>query len=157
MASNVFYANTSIVSIFHSEGDDSPLHDYTNNLSKIYFDSRLEYLNIIGTLNFTVSFDQRNPSGSTIVRGESVRTIYNHSLGYEPIGILVDRSTREVLVGNYFITDSLSKSFRSICLLTDTSNFYIKEKYFVQSATLVKVTKPYTLYICGNSAKTSSA
>lgn len=165
MPTNVFYANSSVVSIWTNpdnlSGDNTPLNNHLNNLDRIKFDSRLDYLNIVGVQNFTISLGfvdinrvnsgKKGKDSSLIpIEGSSITNIATHNFGYVPGGILVDRDTNQALAGNFFITNNDNTSFRMLYLLADSNYFYIKDKYFVRISPLQAQTKSFTLYILNN-------
>lgn len=165
MPTNVFFANASTVSIWTnpdgSQGDNTPLNNPRNYLDRLYFDTRLDYLNIVSIVNFTFSFGyidinrvnsgKKGKSSSLIpIQGDSTSIISAHNFGYTPGGILVDRDTRQAVAGNSFITNNDNTSFRMIYLMADNNYFYLKEKHFVRISPLLATTKNYTLYIFNN-------
>lgn len=171
MSTNVLWAGTvsgrKIVSIFNNPtgqaGSNVPLNNPLSNLDRIYFDSRFDYLSITSKTDFvqpfsriTLNTDSNNNKGKSADeypnQGSSIYTIYRHNLGYIPAVVLVDYDTRELVGSNMIIQNINNNSFRTLGLIMDTTNVYLKEKYFVRIEELPAITKRYTLLVFENPA-----
>jgi hypothetical protein len=171
MSTNVLWAGTvsgrKIVSIFNNPvgqtGSNVPLNNPTANLSRIYFDTRFNYLNIVNKIDFVQSYpsvelntDENNNKGKSASAypkiGYSVYTITSHSLGYVPAAILIDYDSREVIGSNMFVQNLDNNSYRTATLMMDNQNIYLKENYFVRNVLLPALTRRYTLLIFSNNA-----
>jgi len=171
MSTNVLWAGTvsgrKIVSIFNNPvgqtGSNTPLNNPTANLSRIYFDTRFSYLNIVSKVDFVQSYplielntDPNNSKGKSAAAypktGSIIHTITNHSLGYVPAAILIDYDTREIIGSNMFVQNLDNNSYRTATLMMDNQNIYIKENYLVRNVPLGALTRRYTLLICNNDA-----
>lgn len=171
MSTNVLWAGTvsgrKIVSIFSNPegqvGSNVPLNNPLPNLDRIYFDSRFEYLSITSRTDFIQSYpavqlntDSNNFKGKTAsefpIQGSNLYTIFSHNLGYPPAVILIDYDTRELIGSNMFVQNLNNFSYRTASLMTDSTNVYLKEQYFVRIEKLPAITKRYTLLIFSNTA-----
>lgn len=172
MSTNVFWAGnvlgTKVVSIYNnpdgSVGNTAPLLEPNVYLDRIYLDTRFEYLNIISKTTFVKSYPYIEPysSGSNSKgkdateyprQGYNIYTITNHGLNYTPAGILIDSDTKEIIGSNMIIQNIGNDSLRHIGLLADSTNFYIKENYFVRRRALTSLTRSYALLIFNNTAE----
>jgi len=171
MSTNVFWAGnvsgTKVVSIYNNLdeiGNTAPLLQPNVFLNRIYFDTRFSYLNIILSLSFTKSYPYIEPySTETNVKGKTpsefprqgynIYSITNHGLGYTPAGILLDSDTKEIIGSNMIIQNIGNDSLRYVGLIADSTNFYIKENYFVRRKPLTSLTRSYTLLVFSNTAE----
>jgi hypothetical protein len=155
MTTTVLYAGnvntTNVVCIFSNptglSGNNAPLFNPTQNLDRLYFDSRFEYLNIVYNGTFTTVYNavDTNSSDPTIlVKGENYKTTVIHNFGYTPAAILLDFDTKEIIGAQNFI-QSVNSSFRVASLQMDSNNFYIKERYHVVNDPLPSVTRRYII------------
>lgn len=171
MSTNVLWAGTvsgrKVVSIFNNPegqtGSNVPLNNPLSNLDRIYFDSRFEYLSITSRTDFTqaypnitVNTDANNYKGKSAsefpVQGSSLYTIFRHNLGYPPAAILIDYDTRELIGSNMFVQNLNNNSYRTVSLVIDNTNVYLKENYFVRRENLPAITSRYTLLLFENTA-----
>jgi len=169
MSTNVLWAGTvsgrKIVSIFNNPtgqtGSNIPLNNPSGNLSRVYFDSRFNYLNITSKIDFVhlyplveVNTDPNNSKGKGASEypkiGSVIYTLTTHSLGYVPAAILVDYDSREVIGSNMFVQNLDNNSYRTATLMMDSQRIYLKENYFVRNVSLNALTRRYTLLICSN-------
>jgi len=164
--STVLYANANVVSIWTNPtsniGDNTPLYDPRNNINRLVYDSRLDYLNIIYIANFTISLGYRENPGFTsgkkfpdLVFTETIN-VATHNLGYTPSFILLDRETRQSVTGNTFSINSDASSFRVFSALTDSNFYYLKIRYFVGKNPLLAETKRFTIYGFNNPSTVGS-
>jgi len=172
MPTNVFWAGnvsgTKVVSIYNNPdgavGNTAPLLEPNVYIDRIYFDTRFDYLNIVSKVTFIKSYPYIEPySNGTNAKGKdptefpkkgyNIYTITSHGLGYTPAGILLDSDTREVIGSNMIIQNIGNDSIRHIGLIADSTNFYIKENYFVRRQALTTLTRSYTLLIFNNTAE----
>jgi hypothetical protein len=136
MTTNVLWAGNiagaPVVTIFNNppeeEGNNKPVYNRFDNLDKIYFDSRFNYINLVWQSDLTFAF-----SNVTIGNlGQKTTTIGYHNLGYTPAGILIDSDTREIVTNNYIQIVNLDSS-RKISLLIDSVRFYLNKQFFEDS------------------------
>jgi hypothetical protein len=172
MSTNVLWAGTvsgrKIVSIFNNPdgqtGSNVPLNNPLPNLNRIYFDSRFEYLSITSKTEFIqaypsidVNTDPNNNKGKEASeypkQGTNTYTIFRHNLGYPPAVVVIDYDTRELIGSNMFVQNLDNNSYRTATLMVDTTNVYLKEKYFVRRVGLPAITRRYTLLIFENTAQ----
>lgn len=171
MTTKVFWAGKigtrAVVSIFSNPvgqaGSNTPLNNPTNNLGRVFFDSRFDYLENVVSVVFTKYHDIIQPSASTSTKkgkigiaspidGFTTTTVFNHNYGYIPTAMLIDSATNFALPANYFLQNVKNNSFRIISLLADTTNIYLREKYFARIDSLPSLTKQYRLLVFDNIA-----
>lgn len=160
MTTTVLYAGKvsgkNVVSIFSNPvgqaGSNTPLTTPINNLNRVYFDSRFEYLNIISENTFIQTFPEVIYPG-TLDQVTRQYTIGIHNLGYRPACMLIDYDSREIVASNMFIQIVNERSYRKIGLMADTQNFYIREQYYVDGDDLPSLTRRYTLLTFSNTAE----
>lgn len=171
MSTKVLWAgrlgNRGVVSIFENPvgqtGSNAPLNNPLDFLSRVYFDTRFNYLNIVAETEFSklytfidvnkeASGKKGKSSREVPIDGQNIVKIYDHNLGYTPSGILYDLETNDALSGNVFVQNVDNTSFRLLYLLADSTSFYIKEKYFVRLKPLQSITKKYRLLVFNNPA-----
>jgi hypothetical protein len=171
MSTNVLWAGTvsgrKIVSIFNNPvgqtGSNVPLNNPTANLSRIYFDTRFQYLNIVSKIDFVQSYplvelntDENNNKGKSASAypkmGSATYTITSHNLGYVPASVLIDYDTREVIGSNMFVQNLDNNSYRTATLMMDNQKIYLRENYLVMNVALPALTRRYTLLIFKNDA-----
>jgi hypothetical protein len=139
---------------------DQALYDPINNLDRVFFDTRFNYLNIVREATFDLKYPfrdvNRQPSGkkgksSSLValQGTETYKVIDHGLGFTPAAILVDTATNRSIAGNVFAQNVDNTSFRIIYLTVDANSFYIKERYFVRQNQLPELPKTYKLYMFG--------
>jgi hypothetical protein len=149
MSTNVFWAGNvngaPVVTIFNNsldeEGNNKPVYNRFDNLDKIYFDSRFNYINLVWQLDLTFAFSNISIGNS----GQKITTIGYHNLGYTPAGILIDSDTREIVTNNNYIQIVNFDSSRKVSLLIDSVRFYLKEDYDSSTGNLPALTKRYTI------------
>lgn len=171
MTTKVFWAGKigtrAVVSIFSNPvgqtGSNTPLNNPINNLDRVIFDSRFDYLENLVSVTFTKYHDLVQPSASSPTKkgkvgiaspidGFTTTTVFNHNFGYIPSAMLIDSSTNFALPANYFLQNVKNNSFRIISLLADTTNIYLREKYFARVDSLPSLTKQYRLLVFDNIA-----
>jgi hypothetical protein len=150
MTTNVLWAGNiagaPVVTIFNNssneEGNNKPVYNRFDNLDKIYFDSRFNYINLVWQLDLTFAFSNVSVGNS----GQNITTIGYHNLGYTPAGILIDSDTREIVTNNNYTQIVNLDSSRKVSLLIDSVRFYLKENYENPNADLPALTKRYTIF-----------
>lgn len=171
MTTKVFWAGKigarAVVSIFSNPvgqaGSNVPLNNPTNNLGRVFFDSRFDYLETVISVSFTKFHDLIQPNSSSSskkgktginspIDGFSTTTVFTHNFGYIPTAMLIDSATNFALPANYFIQNVNNNSFRILSLLADTTNIFLREKYFVRVDSLPSLTKQYKLLVFDNTA-----
>jgi hypothetical protein len=136
-----------VVASIYEGGNDDPLYNPYGNFHRLYFDSRLDYLNIVGQhdvglyLAFqpvnTVSSGKKGKSASDILRSDAtVHVAWYHGQNYRPAIALYDLNTRRAVAGNQFVQVVNATSFRMIFAMVDSVAVYVMERYFVRSADL---------------------
>ena len=148
--------SSQVVSIYEG-GDDNPLYDPTGNLSRLYFDSRLDYLNIVAQGDVSVSFPfegvttncgKKGKDCSAVARsGVRSYTIYAHGQSYTPAILLYDLDNSHAITGNMFIQTISNTSFRMCWVVVDSTYVYIKERWFVRYNNLDAVNRNYRIYV----------
>lgn len=175
MSTNVLWAgklgSRGVVSIFSNPagqtGSNTPLNNPLDYLSRVYFDTRFNYLNIVAETEFSrlysfvdvnrQSTGKKGKSSEQVpIEGQNTVKIYDHNLGYTPGCILYDLESNDALSGNVFVQNVDNTSFRLLYLLADENSFYIKEKYFVRLKPLPSLTKKYRLLVFNNPATVPS-
>ena len=154
-----------VVSIFTNPknytGDDSPLDNPLANLNRVFFDTRFNYINIVAEATVTLNFEFRDINKQSAgkkgkdtrlipIEGEKIFTAYPHNLGYVPAGILYDLDNNQAISGNTFLQNIDNTSFRLLYLLADSTNFYIKERYFVRGFPLPAISKTFKVLTFSN-------
>lgn len=144
-----------VVSIYEG-GDDNPLYNPTGYLNRLFFDSRLDYLNITAQIDTSVNFPyegvttncgKKGKDCSAIVRsGNRTYNIAAHGLPYKPSVILYDLSDSRALTGSMFIQTVSNTSFRLCWVVVDDTFIYIKERWFVRFNNLPALTKNYRIF-----------
>lgn len=165
MSTTVLYAgnvgNRPVVSIFSNpdgqQGSNLPLNNPIQYLDRVYLDTRLEYLQVINTRNFTQTF----PKVEATVLGNpnSVTTDYeiiSHPYGAPPACFLLDFDTREVILSNTYMQIVNDRSYRVISLVVDNSKYYIRERTYVNGDELPPITRRFSLIVFNNTAEVPS-
>jgi hypothetical protein len=147
---------SNVVSIYEG-GDDNPLTNPTGNLNRLYFDSRLDYLNIVGQIDTSVSFPfeaittscgKKGKDCSAIVRsGQRIYNLGAHGQAYTPAILLYDLGSRRAITGNMFIQTVSNTSFRLCWVVIDATYIYLKERWFVRYNDLAAIDKNYRIHI----------
>lgn len=166
MTTNVLWAGATggkqVVSIFNNpagqQGSNLPLTNPTTYLSRIYFDTRFDYLNIISKTDFVQNYSlvtaDTDPTVTT--KNTNEYTIAIHNFGYVPAAILIDYDTREIIAGHTYVQLENNNSFRIVSLAMDSTKFYIKERNIVNKDSLTTLTRRYTLLAFENPATVPS-
>jgi hypothetical protein len=134
------------VASIYEGGDDNPLSNPTGHINRIYFDSRFDYLNIVGQTDVTVNFDyqqtttncgKKGKDCSLIPRsGTNTFTLHAHGLNYRPAIAVFDLGTSRGVAGNRFIHAVNNTSFRLVWVLIDGIYVYLRERWFVRQTAL---------------------
>jgi hypothetical protein len=166
MTTNVLWAGTSggkkVVSIFNNpagqQGSNLPLTNPTSYLSRIYFDTRFDYLNIIQKTDFVQNYSlvSADPDPTVTTKNTNEYTIAIHNFGYVPAAILIDYDTREIIAGHTYVQLVNNNSYRIASLAMDDTKFYIKERHTVNIDSLNSLTRRYTLLAFENPASVPS-
>lgn len=145
-----------VVSIY-SSGDNLPLQNPANYLDRLYFDSRLDYLNIVGQIDVSQTFayqavttncGKKGKDCSLIPRtGENTYNLGAHGQTYRPAIAITDTDTKQGLSGNMFIQAISNTSFRMCWVLINDTYIYLKERWWVRQNNLPAVTKNFRIYI----------
>lgn len=142
-----FYARGTdgLVSI-HEQGADfeNPL----SNLDKIYFNSQLDYLQIVQIFSGTLSLGTR--ANGTI--SDQMYTLGPHGLGYAPMVLGVRKDNGQYFCGDMLIFAGGRSSFRSLTAGSDTTYIYIRETNYLTTGgpSAPAVSFDYSLYLLGN-------
>ena len=166
MTTNVLWAGTTggkkVVSIFNNpagqQGSNLPLTNPTSYLSRIYFDTRFDYLNIIQKTDFVQNYSlvSADPDPTVTTKNTNEYTIAIHNFGYVPAAILIDYDTREIIAGHTYVQLVNNNSYRIASLAMDDTKFYIKERHTVNIDSLNSLTRRYTLLAFENPASVPS-
>ena len=166
MTTNVLWAGTTggkkVVSIFNNptgqQGSNLPLTNPTSYLSRIYFDIRFDYLNIIQKTDFVQNYSlvSADPDPTVTTKNTNEYTIAIHNFGYVPAAILIDYDTREIIAGHTYVQLVNNNSYRIASLAMDDTKFYIKERHTVNIDSLNSLTRRYTLLAFENPASVPS-
>jgi len=134
------------VASIYEGGDDNPLYNPTGHINRIYFDSRFDYLNIVGQTDVTVNFDyqqttqdcgKKGKDCSLIPRsGTNTFTLHAHGQNYRPAIAVFDLGTSRGVAGNRFIHAVNNTSFRLVWALIDGAYVYLRERWFVRQTPL---------------------
>lgn len=148
--------STSVVSIYEG-GDDNPLADPVGNLGRVYFDSRLDYLNIVaqGDVSVSLPYEQittacgkKGKDCAAIVRsGVRSYTLFAHGQSYVPAILMYDLSTSRAVTGNMFLQTISNTSFRLCWVVVDGIYVYLKERWFVRYNDLGAIDKSFRIYV----------
>jgi len=143
-----------VLSIYEG-GDDNPLYNPTNYLNRLYFDSRLDYINIVGQADVSITFNYRavvsvssgKKSNTQAVQTGTVSTVIGaHGGSYRPAFAGYDLDTGRAITGNMFIQSVSNTSFRLCYLLIDNTYLYIIERWFVRLNALPSITKNFRFF-----------
>ena len=166
MTTNVLWAGTTggkkVVSIFNNptgqQGSNLPLTNPTSYLSRIYFDTRFDYLNIIQKIDFVQNYSlvSADSDPTVTIKNTNEYTIAIHNFGYVPAAILIDYDTREIIAGHTYVQLVNNNSYRIASLAMDDTKFYIKERHTVNIDSLNSLTRRYTLLAFENPASVPS-
>jgi len=150
--------NTSTVVTSIYEGpSDAPLTDYVNNIDKLYFDTRLDYMHLVATVNVSVSFafqqvtqdcGKKGKDCSAIPRSGTVwHTLGTHNRAYTPTILLFDTDNNRALSGTMFIQNISNNSFRLCAVYVDNTSIYLRERWFVRYNALSSITRNFKVYV----------
>lgn len=141
----------------YSGTDDGPLNSPTSYLDRLYFDTRLDYMHLVKTIEISVTFPGENVTASCGKKGKNCADIprqgtrdYNlgaHGQGYTPTCLIYDATSGRAITGTMFIQVQSNNSFRICNLRVNSSNIYIKEKWFVRSNNLPETTRSLKVYV----------
>lgn len=149
-----------VLSIYEG-GDDYPLYNPTAYLNRVYFDSRLDYLSIVGQADTSIAFEYRpvttvssgkKSTTEAIQTGTVSRVLLAHGGGYRPAVAGYDLDTGRALSGNMFIQSISNTSFRICWLLVDETYLYLIERWFVRLNALPAITKNFRFFAFNKSA-----
>jgi hypothetical protein len=145
------------VASIYEGGDDNPLYNPSGYITRVFFDSRFDYLNIVRQTDVSVTFAYEGvntqPTGkkgkntADIPRsGANTMLIDTHNLGYTPALVIYDLQTRRGVAGNRLVHALDNKSFRFIYVAASSSVTYLRESWFVRSVALPAKTIVFRLY-----------
>jgi hypothetical protein len=134
------------VASIYEGGDDNPLYNPTGYINRIYFDSRFDYLNIVGQTDVTVNFDYQQTTQDCGKKGKDCSLIprsgtnnfilHAHGQNYRPAIAVFDLGTSRGVAGNRFIHAVNNTSFRLVWVLIDGIYVYLRERWFVRQTAL---------------------
>ena len=134
------------VTSIYEGGDDNPLYDPTGYINRVYFDTRFDYLNIVGQTDASVNFDfqdvtqncgKKGKDCSLIPRsGTNTFVLAAHGQSYRPAIAIFDMQTARGVAGNRFIHAVNNTSFRLVWVLVDDTYVYLRETWFVRQSSL---------------------
>ena len=144
------------VTSIYEGGDDNPLFSPTSYINRLFFDTRFDYLTIVGHASVSVYFTaeqttqncgKKNKSCSLIPRtGVNTHVLHTHGLGYRPAIALQDIGTGRGVAGNRFIHAVNNTSFRLVTALIDDTYVYLRELWFVRQTALPAKTVNMRIY-----------
>lgn len=150
-----------VVSIYEG-GDHNPLTNPSGYISRMFFDTRFDYLNLVATIDTSVSMPQesitercgkKGKDCSAIVRsGERVYAIASHGQSYVPAILIYDLSNNRALTGSQFIQSISNTSFRLCHVVVDATTIYIRERWFVRYNNLPAYNVNYRVYVLNKPA-----
>jgi hypothetical protein len=145
-----------VVSIYEG-GDDAPLSNPTQHMSRMHFDTRFDYLNLVARVDASVSFPyegittacgKKGKDCSAIVRsGNRSFTVAAHGQAYTPAIMIYDLSNNRALTGSMFIQVISNTSFRLCWVVVDGTYVYLRERWFVRYNALPALTSNYRIYV----------
>jgi hypothetical protein len=148
---------TDYAASIYSGTDDNPLSDPTSYLDRLYFDTRLDYMHLVKTIDISIDFPFENVTQSCGKKGKNCADIprqgtrdYNlgaHGQNYTPTCLIYDINNGRAMTGTMFIQVNSNNSFRLCNLRVDSTNIYIKEKWFVRSNSLTASTRDFRVFI----------
>lgn len=134
------------VTSIYEGGDDNPLYNPTGYINRVFFDTRFDYLNIVGQTDVSVNFDyqevtqncgKKGKDCSLIPRaGTNTFTLAAHGRDYRPAIAIFDLQTSRGVAGNRFIHAVNNTSFRLVWVLIDDTYVYLRERWFVRQTAL---------------------
>ncbi len=146
-----------VVTSIYDGSDDNPLTNPTGHLDRMYFDTRFDYMHIVKTIELSQSFAKEDVTTNCGKKGKNCADIprqgtrdYNlgaHGQSYKPTIMVYDTGNYRALTGTMFIQVISNNSFRLCNVRVDSTNIYLKEKWFVRSNTLSATTKNFKVYI----------
>lgn len=153
---------STVVTSIYDGSDDNPLNSPTDHLDRLYFDTRLDYMHIVKQIDFSQSFSAENVTTNCGKKGKNCADIprqgtndYNlgsHGQNYKPTILLYDLNNFRAITGTMFIQVISNNSFRLCSVRVDSSNVYLKEKWFVRSNALTATTKNFRVYVLNKPA-----
>lgn len=144
------------VTSIYEGGDHNPLYDPLGYINRVFFDTRFDYLNIVGQADAAVNLDyqevnqdcgKKGKDCSLIPRsGTNTFTLAAHGLNYRPAIAIVDLETSRGVAGNRFIHAVNNTSFRLVLVLIDDFYVYLREQWFVRQTALPAKTVNLRIY-----------
>jgi hypothetical protein len=148
--------STYVTSIY-SGTDDNPLSNPTAYLDRLYFDTRLDYMHLVRTIDISVAFPGEGVTTDCGKKGKNCADIprqgtrdYDlgaHGQSYTPTCLIYDRDNGRAITGTMFIQTVSNNSFRLCSLRVSTSRIYIKEKWFVRSNNLDATNRNFRVFV----------
>jgi hypothetical protein len=149
--------SSTLVTSIYDGSDDNPLNNPTGNLDRLYFDTRLDYMHIVKQIDLSQAFPEEGVTTSCGKKGKNCADIprqgtrdYNlgqHGQSYKPTILLYDTGNARALTGTMFIQVISNNSFRLCNVRVDSTNIYLKERWFVRSNSLTAITKNFRVYV----------
>lgn len=145
-------ANSSgLLSIFEAVGTTpetkyAPINSPYQNLDRIYFDTRFDYLNIVHSFSASVSFPFENVTETCGKKGKNCALVPRtgvilthlgyHGQNYIPAVLGYDLDTKRALCGDQIVQVNGSTTFRLFQLLVDQNSVWIKQRWYVKGVAL---------------------
>jgi hypothetical protein len=156
--------NTTIAAATIYDGpDDAPIADPLNYINRVYFDTRFDYMHVVKTIQVSKDFVKEDVTQSCGKKGKNCADIprqgtRDHNLGahgqtYKPAVLLYDTGSNKAITGTTFIQIVSNNSFRVCSVRVDSSNIYLKEKWFVRSNNLTAISKNFKIDILNKPAE----
>lgn len=140
-----------LLSIFEAVGTTpeskyAPINSPYQNIDRIYFDSRFDYLNIVNTFSANISFPFENVTQSCGKKGKNCALVPRtgttlthlgyHGQNYVPAVLGYDLDTNRALCGDQIVQVNGTTTFRLFQLLVDQNSVWIKQRWYVRGVAL---------------------
>jgi len=156
-------ANSSgLLSIFEAVGTTTeskyaPINSPFQNLDRIYFDTRFDYLNIVHSFSASVSFSFENVTQTCGKKGKNCALVPRtgvtlthlgyHGQNYIPAVLGYDLNTNRALCGDQIVQVNGTTTFRLFQLLVDQNSVWIKQRWYVKGEALAEKTFIFKVFI----------
>lgn len=141
----------SLLSIFEAVGTTpeskyAPINSPYQNLDRIYFDTRFDYLNIVHSFSASVSFPFEDVTQTCGKKGKNCALVPRtgvilthlgyHGQNYIPAVLGYDIDTKRALCGDQIVQVNGTTTFRLFQLLVDQNSVWIKQRWYVKGVAL---------------------
>ena len=140
-----------LLSIFEAVGTTpetkyAPIDSPYQNLDRIYFDSRFDYLNIVHSFSASISFPFEDVTQTCGKKGKNCALVPRtgvilthlgyHGQNYIPAVLGYDLDTDRALCGDQIVQVNGTTTFRLFQLLVDQNSVWIKQRWYVKGVAL---------------------